>query len=147
MQIIEPCLSRCVICKLRTFRKAQSANLLLLIFFAIISQARLAKINKRGKIAMTAINYAKYENKTTRQLSVLLDNAEKRLHKEIELVEYLRSKILESVKPTKYNFVPYTQSEAYKIGLEREKMRTPEQQAQLEKEVQELMSKDYNDEL
>lgn len=96
---------------------------------------------------MTAINYAKYENKTTRQLSVLLDNAEKRLHKEIELVEYLRSKILESVKPTKYNFVPYTQSEAYKIGLEREKMRTPEQQAQLEKEVQELMSKDYADEL
>lgn len=96
---------------------------------------------------MTAINYAKYENKTTRQLSVLLDNAEKRLHKEIELVEYLRSKILESVKPTKYNFVPYTQSEAYKIGLEREKMRTPEQQAQLEKEVQELMNKDYADEL
>lgn len=96
---------------------------------------------------MTAINYAKYENKTTRQLSVLLDNAEKRLHKEIELVEYLRSKIIESVKPTKYNFVPYTQSEAYKIGLEREKMRTPEQQAQLEKEVQELMNKDYADEL
>ena len=96
---------------------------------------------------MTAINYAKYENKTTRQLSVLLDNAEKRLHKEIELVEYLRSKIIESVKPTTYNFVPYTQSEAYKIGLEREKMRTPEQQAQLEKEVQELMSKDYADEL
>lgn len=96
---------------------------------------------------MTAINYAKYENKTTRQLSVLLDNAEKRLHKEIELVEYLRTKIIESVKPTKYNFVPYTQSEAYKIGLERKKMRTPEQQAQLEKEVQELMSKDYNDEL
>lgn len=96
---------------------------------------------------MTAINYAKYENKTTRQLSVLLDNAEKRLHKEIELVEYLRSKIIESVKPTKYNFVPYTQSGAYKIGLEREKMRTPEQQAQLEKEVQELMSKDYGDEL
>jgi hypothetical protein len=96
---------------------------------------------------MTAINYAKYENKTTRQLSVLLDNAEKRLHKEIELVEYLRSKILESVKPTKYNFVPYTQSEAYKIGLEREKMRTPEQQAQLEKEVQELINKDYADEL
>lgn len=96
---------------------------------------------------MTAINYAKYENKTTRQLSVLLDNAEKRLHKEIELVEYLRTKIIESVKPTKYNFVPYTQSEAYKIGLEREKMRTPEQQAQLEKEVQELMNKDYADEL
>ena len=96
---------------------------------------------------MAAINYAKYENKTTRQLSVLLYNAEKRLHKEIELVEYLRSKIIESVKPTKYNFVPYTQSEAYKIGLEREKMRTPEQQAQLEKEVQELMSKDYGDEL
>ena len=96
---------------------------------------------------MTAINYAKYENKTTRQLSVLLDNAEKRLHKEIELVEYLRSKILESLKPTKYNFVPYTQSEAYKIGLEREKMRTPEQQAQLEKEVQELINKDYADEL
>lgn len=96
---------------------------------------------------MTAINYAKYENKTTRQLSVLLDNAEKRLHKEIELVEYLRSKILESVKPAKYNFVPYKETEAYKIGLEREKMRTPEQQAQLEKEVQELMSKDYNDEL
>lgn len=96
---------------------------------------------------MTAINYAKYENKTTRQLSILLDNAEKRLHKEIELVEYLRSKILESVKPTKYNFVPYTQSEAYKIGLEREKMRTPEQQAQLEKEVQELINKDYADEL
>lgn len=96
---------------------------------------------------MATINYAKYENKTTRQLSVLLDNAEKRLHKEIELVEYLRSKIIESVKPTKYNFVPYTQSEAYKIGLEREKMRTPEQQAQLEKEVQEFMSKDYGDEL
>ena len=96
---------------------------------------------------MTAINYAKYENKTTRQLSVLLDNAEKRLHKEIELVEYLRSKIVDSVKPTKYNFVPYTHSEAYKIGLEREQARTPEQQAKLEKEVQELIYKDYGDEL
>lgn len=107
----------------------------------------ISKNQQKGEKAMAAINYAKYENKTTRQLSVLLDNAEKRLHKEIELVEYLRSKIIESVKPTKYNFVPYTQSEAYKIGLEREKMRTPEQQAQLEKEVQELMSKDYGDEL
>ena len=62
-------------------------------------------------------------------------------------MEYLRSKILESVKPTKYNFVPYKETEAYKIGLEREKMRTPEQQAQLEKEVQELINKDYADEL
>lgn len=96
---------------------------------------------------MTAIDYAKYENKTTRQLSVLLDNAEKRLHKEIELVEYLRSKIVDSIKPTKYNFMPYEETESYKIGREREKARTPEQQAKLEKEVQELIYKDYGDEL
>lgn len=97
---------------------------------------------------MTAtINYSKYENKTTRQLSVLLDNAEKRLHKEIELVEYLRSKIVDSVKTTKYNFVPYRETEAYKIGREREKARTPEEQAQLDKEIDELISKDYGDEL
>lgn len=77
----------------------------------------------------------------------MLDNAEKRLHKEIELVEYLRSKIVDSVKTTKYNFVPYETTEAYKIGREREKARTPEEQAQLDKEIDELINKDYGDEL
>lgn len=92
----------------------------------------------------TAINYSKYENKTTRQLSVLLDNAEKRLHKEIELVEYLRSKIVDSVKakPTKYNFVAY--SEARK-AIAVEPPFTEQEKEQLRQEVNELVSKEYNE--
>lgn len=72
----------------------------------------------------------------------MLDNAEKRLHKEIELVEYLRSKIVDSVKTTKYNFVPY--SEARK-AIVVEPPFTEQEKEQLRQEVDELVNKDYDE--
>lgn len=46
----------------------------------------------------------------------------------------------------KPQFIDYTESEAYKIGRERESKRTPQEQEALEKEVNDLMNKDYSDE-
>lgn len=106
---------------------------------------------------MTAtIDYDKYANMDTRQLANALISAEKREQKFLaesqakiknmrELIRFLKSKIKESVD--KPQFVPYTETAAYKIGRERESRRTPQEQEALEKEVNDLINKDYGDEL
>ena len=107
---------------------------------------------------MVAINYEKYSNMTERQLLTSLLNAEKKeikmkadLQKKIkansDLISFLKAKLKEKIDRPKYNFVPYKESEAYKIGREREKARTPEQQAQLDREIDELINKNYGNEL
>ncbi len=103
---------------------------------------------------MQAINYEKYSNMNERQLLNSLLNAEKKetkiktiLQENSDLISFLKAKLKEKIDRPKYNFVPYKESEAYKIGREREKARTPEQQAQLDREIDELINKDYGDEL
>ena len=41
--------------------------------------------------------------------------------------------------------VPYKESESYKLALEMEKTMTPEQKAEIEQELQELINRDYDD--
>ena len=103
---------------------------------------------------MQAINYDKYLNMNERQLLNSLLNAEKKetkiktiLQENSDLISFLKAKLKEKIDQPKYNFVPYKESEAYKIGREREKARTPEQQAQLDREIDELINKDYGNEL
>ena len=103
---------------------------------------------------MQAINYEKYSNMNERQLLNSLLNAEKKetkiktiLQENSDLISFLKAKLKEKIDRPKYNFVPYKESEAYKIGREREKARTPEQQAQLDREIDELINKNYGNEL
>ena len=103
---------------------------------------------------MQAINYEKYLNMNERQLLNSLLNAEKKetkiktiLQENSDLISFLKAKLKEKIDRPKYNFVPYKESEAYKIGREREKARTPEQQAQLDREIDELINKNYGNEL
>ncbi len=103
---------------------------------------------------MQAINYDKYLNMNERQLLNSLLNAEKKetkiktiLQENSDLISFLKAKLKEKIDRPKYNFVPYKESEAYKIGREREKTRTPQEQAKLNQEVDELINKDYGDEL
>ena len=103
---------------------------------------------------MQAINYDKYLNMNERQLLTSLLNAEKKetkiktiLQENSDLISFLKAKLKEKIDRPKYNFVPYKESEAYKIGREREKARTPEQQAQLDREIDELINKNYGNEL
>ena len=103
---------------------------------------------------MQAINYDKYLNMNERQLLNSLLNAEKKetkiktiLQENSDLISFLKAKLKEKIDRPKYNFVPYKESEAYKIGREREKARTPEQQAQLDREIDELINKNYGNKL
>lgn len=103
---------------------------------------------------MQALNYEKYSNMNERQLLNSLLNAEKKetkiktiLQENSDLISFLKAKLKEKIDRPKYNFVPYKESEAYKIGREREKARTPEQQAQLDREIDELINKNYGNEL
>ena len=103
---------------------------------------------------MQAINYDKYLNMNERQLLNSLLNAEKKetkiktiLQENSDLISFLKAKLKEKIDRPKYNFVPYKESEAYKIGREKEKARTPEQQAQLDREIDELINKNYGNEL
>ena len=103
---------------------------------------------------MQAINYDKYLNMNERQLLNSLLNAEKKetkiktiLQENSDLISFLKAKLKEKIDRPKYNFMPYKESEAYKIGREREKARTPEQQAQLDREIDELINKNYSNEL
>lgn len=93
---------------------------------------------------MGVINYEKYQNMTKRQIAVSLENAEKRMQilqekyrtkmeEQTKLIKFLKAKMTKALKETKLNFIPYTESEAYKIGREIEKSMTPEEREELKK--------------
>lgn len=107
---------------------------------------------------MNTIDYSKYANKSLKELANYLSAAEKkviRLQEKAELeiqmqndlIAYLKSKINKTLNKTKSGFIPYTESEAYKIGREREKIRTPEEQAELKKEVESFVYGKQSNEL
>lgn len=107
---------------------------------------------------MTTIDYEKYSNMSQRQLLNSLLNAEKqerkiklqmqeKLAQKQKLIKFLKTKMKESLDKPKYEFIPYTQSESYKIAKAREANRTPQEQKTLEQEVNDLINKDYDDEL
>lgn len=99
---------------------------------------------------MNAIDYSKYANKSFKELAHYLSAAEKKaiklqekaeleIQRQNDLISYLKSKMTERLKNTKSSFMPYTESEAYKIGRERDKIRTSKEQAELKKEVESLV--------
>lgn len=100
------------------------------------------------------IDYAKYENMSKKQLTNALMSVEKKEQKirsqaklkdVQELVLFLKSKIKESADNQKS--VPYIESKSYKIARQREMLRTKKEQESLAKEVENLVYKDYADEL
>ena len=106
---------------------------------------------------MQAINYDKYLNMNEKQIAISLKNAKKRvlalqekyrakIAQENQLIDFLKSKISQT-QSTKYNFIPYKECQSYKIARQIEKTRTPQEQAKLNQEVDELINKDYGDEL
>ncbi len=107
-------------------------------------------------MATTEINYAKYENMTKRQAFFELEKTERQLDKIIEkykaeisqkkqLIKFLQTKMNAAItKKTRYEFIPY--DEARKSI----KVNPPFTEAEIEqakKEVDELVNKDYGDEL
>lgn len=100
------------------------------------------------------IDYAKYENMSKKQLTNALMSVEKKEQKirsqaklkdVQELAFFLKSKIKESTD--KQKSVPYIESKSYKIARQREMLRTKKEQESLAKEVENLVYKDYADEL
>lgn len=102
------------------------------------------------------IDYAKYENMSKKQLTNALISVEKKEQKirqesqaklkdVQELAFFLKSKIKESTDNQKS--VPYIESKSYKIARQREMLRTKKEQESLAKEVENLVYKDYADEL
>lgn len=102
------------------------------------------------------IDYAKYANMNTKQLATSLMNveareqkfreeAQKKLRDMQELTYFLKTKIKESLeKKTKYEFIPI------ETAFANIKVEPPFTEAELEqarKEVDELVNKDYGDEL
>lgn len=129
-------------------------NLLFLIFYAIISQAHIiANQSKKGG-KMLAINYEKYSNMNERQLLNSLLNAEKKetkiktdLQENSNLISFLKAKLKEKIDRPKHNFIPYEQSQSYKLAREYESTLSETKKAELMAELEADINKDYGDEL
>lgn len=107
---------------------------------------------------MTTINYEKYNNMTQRQLLNSLINAEKKEQKlkqefeskmqnSKELVKFLKAKIKESLDKPKDDFIPFAESESYKIAKEYEATLSDEQKKAAIERVESLTNRDYDNEL
>ena len=102
------------------------------------------------------VDYSKYSNMDAKQLInslMALERKEKKYRAQSqakikdmqELAHFLKSKIKENLDSPK--FVRYVDSQSYKIAREREAKRTQSEQKTLAKEVNDLIYKDYGDEL
>lgn len=107
---------------------------------------------------MGVIDYEKYSNMTQRQLLNSLLNAEKKeaklkaeLQEKIknssELIQFLKVKLKESLDKPKGNFIPYAESESYKIAKEYEATLSDEQKKEAIERVEKLTNRNYGDEL
>ena len=100
------------------------------------------------------IDYKKYSNMNSRQLFNYLSNAKKKeqkikddLNAQTELVEFLESKFKESIDEEKYEFVTRAEFALDKITKDIKKQFSKEEILEVEKEVEYLTNKDYDDEL
>lgn len=102
---------------------------------------------------MGAINYDKYSNMTKKQLLNSLLRAEKQeqkiktqMQQQKELISFLKAKMIESLdKPN--DFIPFTESGAYKIAKEYEATLSDEQKKATMERVESLTNRNYSDEL
>ena len=99
---------------------------------------------------MLAINYEKYSNMNERQLLNSLLNAEKKetnLQENSNLISFLKAKLKEKIDHPKHNFIPYEQSQSYKLAREYESTLSETKKAELMAELEADINKDYGDEL
>lgn len=103
---------------------------------------------------MLAINYEKYSNMNERQLLNSLLNAEKKetkiktdLQENNNLILFLKAKLKEKIDCPKHNFIPYEQSQSYKLAREYESTLSETKKAELMAELEADINKDYGDEL
>ena len=103
---------------------------------------------------MQAINYDKYLNMNERQLLNSLLNAEKKetkiktdLQENSNLISFLKAKLKEKIDHPKHNFIPYEQSQSYKLAREYESTLSETKKAELMAELEADINKDYGDEL
>lgn len=103
---------------------------------------------------MTAINYEKYSNMNERQLLNSLLNAEKKetkikadLQENSNLISFLKAKLKEKIDRSRYDFIPYEQSQSYKLAREYESTLSETKKAELMAELEADINKDYGDEL
>lgn len=103
---------------------------------------------------MLAINYEKYSNMNERQLLNSLLNAEKKetkiktdLQENNNLILFLKAKLKEKIDRPKHNFIPYEQSQSYKLAREYESTLSETKKAELMAELEADINKDYGDEL
>lgn len=103
---------------------------------------------------MLAINYEKYSNMNERQLLNSLLNAEKKeakiktdLQENNNLILFLKAKLKEKIDLPKHNFIPYEQSQSYKLAREYESTLSETKKAELMAELEADINKDYGDEL
>lgn len=103
---------------------------------------------------MTAINYEKYSNMNERQLLNSLLNAEKKetkikadLQENSNLISFLKAKLKEKIDRPRYDFIPYEQSQSYKLAREYESTLSETKKAELMAELEADINKDYGDEL
>lgn len=103
---------------------------------------------------MQAINYDKYLNMNERQLLNSLLNAEKKetkiktdLQENSNLISFLKAKLKEKIDRPRYDFIPYEQSQSYKLAREYESTLSETKKAELMAELEADINKDYGDEL
>lgn len=103
---------------------------------------------------MLAINYEKYSNMNERQLLNSLLNAEKKetkiktdLQENSNLISFLKAKLKEKIDRPRYDFIPYEQSQSYKLAREYESTLSETKKAELMAELEADINKDYGDEL
>lgn len=107
---------------------------------------------------MSAIDYEKYSNMSQRQLLNSLINAEKKEQKlraeaeknlnEIKaLIKFLKAKMKESLDKPKDDFIPFVESESYKIAKEYEATLSNEQKKAAAERVENLVNRNYGNEL
>lgn len=63
------------------------------------------------------------------------------------MIQFLKAKIKESLDKPKHEFIPYAESESYKIATEYEATLSDEQKKEALERVERLTNKDYGDEL
>lgn len=103
---------------------------------------------------MLATNYEKYSNMNERQLLNSLLNAEKKetkikadLQENSNLISFLKAKLKEKIDSPRYDFIPYEQSQSYKLAREYESTLSETKKAELMAELEADINKDYGDEL
>ena len=102
---------------------------------------------------MTAIDYEKYEDMTTKEIAKSLQKAQKRvqnfslkIQQETKLIKYLKSKMKKTPKNNKYDCVSLEKSGLIELQKEVEKQFSPQEIRQIKQELKEEISRNYDNE-